>query len=107
MNKYILAYYSIRDGEIEYEDKMLVKLVTKIEISDEEIEKLIQKEIGTQKFGKEDEDWEINNDEQIEGCGGEYRIAELEDYNFIPKEHFNILELYLGSTKIVHESLNT
>lgn len=95
VSKYLLIHYSIRDGEIEYGDKVLVEMEVKPETTEEVIDLALKRMLGNDNFGEENDDWELNEDGQVEGCGGEYRILELEDKKEIPKEHFDILKLYM------------
>jgi hypothetical protein len=101
VEKYILMHYSVRDGEKEYGDKSLFKVVCSETTTEDEISLTALKELAYQIFGEEDEDWEYNEEEnQIEGIHGEYRILEDDGYKIIPKEHFDILKIYMGSDSI-------
>lgn len=95
MTKYILAHYSIRDGEIEYGDKTLFQIEGEIN------ELAILKQIAEENLGEEGEDWKYDEKENyVEGIGCEYRIIESPSITEIPREDFEILKKYLGSSTL-------
>ena len=98
VTKYILAHYSIRDGEIEYGDKALYEVHVAESTTQEALDLAVIKQLAEENFGEENEDWEYNAKEQyVEGIHGEYRILESNGGDEIPKEHFDVLKIYLGS----------
>lgn len=108
MTKYIHVHYSIHDGEIEYGDRTVFEitdLADNIDIQAPKVNDLIMKalvkQLAYENFSIEDADeLKENIDEEDSSRVWEDgqawgRCLEVEEFKEIPKEHYDILKIYL------------
>ena len=102
MTIYLKVHYCIRDGECDYGHNEYVKAIDGDLLSRDELQAQLLTELANMCFGENDEDdvwWEKEEDNYVMESSG-CRALKLSSYDKIPKEDFEVLDKYEGSTTI-------